>query len=103
MEIKKYTCDEHCVLYGSAESLYCTTETNLTLYVNNSGIKFFKIMIIRYGENDATIYCPQKNKLTSSHSIPAFPFSLKRENLPQHEINLYKCLLASSSTRIQSL
>ena len=29
------TChDEHRVMYGSVESLYCTPETNITLYVN---------------------------------------------------------------------
>ena len=27
-------CDEHLVLYGCVEPLYCTTETNMTLYVN---------------------------------------------------------------------
>ena len=33
MAIKEYTClDEHWVLYGSVESLYCTPETN----VNNT-------------------------------------------------------------------
>ena len=38
MGMKGYTCDEHWVLYGSAESLYCTPETNITLYVNYTGI-----------------------------------------------------------------
>ena len=32
--IKKGTCNEHQVLYGSVESLCCTPETNITLYVN---------------------------------------------------------------------
>ena len=27
-------CDEHQLLYGSVESLYCTPETNVTLYDN---------------------------------------------------------------------
>lgn len=27
-------CDEHQVLYGSVEWLYCTPETNITLFVN---------------------------------------------------------------------
>jgi len=34
MGIKKCTCDEHEVLHGSVESLYCTPETNIILYVN---------------------------------------------------------------------
>ena len=34
MRIKECTCDEHCVLYGSDESLNCTPETTVTLYVN---------------------------------------------------------------------
>lgn len=34
MGIKKGTCDEQQVLYGSGESLNCTPETNNTLYVN---------------------------------------------------------------------
>jgi len=34
--IKDYTChDEHQVLYGSAESLNCTSENNITLYEKN--------------------------------------------------------------------
>ena len=32
-------CDEHGIMQGSAESLYCTPETNITLYVNYTGIK----------------------------------------------------------------
>ena len=35
------TCDEHRVLYGDAESLYCTPETNITLYVNKLKFNFF--------------------------------------------------------------
>ena len=39
MGIKKYTCcDEHEVMYGSVESLYCTPETNI-MYVNYTGTK----------------------------------------------------------------
>lgn len=33
MGIKEGTGDEHRVMYGSVESLYCTRETNVTLYV----------------------------------------------------------------------
>ena len=29
MGIKKYTCDEHRVMYGIDESLYCIHETNM--------------------------------------------------------------------------
>ena len=33
--IKECTCcDEHLVFYGSVESLICTLETSITLYVN---------------------------------------------------------------------
>ena len=32
-------CDEHQVMYGSVESLYCTLESNITLCVNYTGIK----------------------------------------------------------------
>ena len=33
--IKERTyCDEYRVMYGTVESLYCTPETNTTLYVN---------------------------------------------------------------------
>ena len=46
MGIKECTCcDEHQVLYGSVELLYCTPETNITLYVNYTGIIFFKDFI----------------------------------------------------------
>lgn len=31
--------DEHWVKYGIIESIYCTAETNTTLYVNSLGIK----------------------------------------------------------------
>ena len=37
--IKECTCDKHWVMYGSVESLYYTPETNITLYVNYTGIK----------------------------------------------------------------
>ena len=33
-KLKESTCDEHLMLYESDESLYCTLETNITLYVN---------------------------------------------------------------------
>ena len=44
--IKERTCcDEHQVMYESAESLYCTSETNITLYVNwNLNKNFLKIL-----------------------------------------------------------
>ena len=33
--IKECTsCDQHRVTYGSVKLLYCTTETNITLYIN---------------------------------------------------------------------
>ena len=32
--IKECICDGHWVLYGSVESIYCSPETNITLYVN---------------------------------------------------------------------
>ena len=44
MGIKKGTWDEHQVMYASVESLYCTPETNITLYVNYPGINFFLIV-----------------------------------------------------------
>lgn len=34
MGTKEGICDEHRLLCGSAESLYSTPETNMTLYVN---------------------------------------------------------------------
>ena len=39
MGIKKGTCDEHRVLYGSVQSLYRTPEARITLYVNGTGNK----------------------------------------------------------------
>ena len=40
MEINEYTYhDEHWEMYRIVESLYCTPETNITLYVNCTGIK----------------------------------------------------------------
>ena len=32
-------CDEHWVMDRIAESLYCTTETNVTLHINHTAIK----------------------------------------------------------------
>lgn len=37
----KGTCDEHQVMYGSTESLCCTTETIITMYVNELEFKNF--------------------------------------------------------------
>ena len=42
MGIKECTCDKHQVLHVSAESLYCTRETNITLNVNKNLNKNFK-------------------------------------------------------------
>lgn len=41
MGIKECVCDKHRVFYGIAESLYHTSETNITLYINinYTGIK----------------------------------------------------------------
>lgn len=37
MGIKEYTCqDEHKVMFGSVNSLYCTLETTITPYVNEN-------------------------------------------------------------------
>ena len=38
--------DEHWVMYGSTESLYCAPETNLTMPANYTGIK------IKIGEGE---------------------------------------------------
>ena len=35
MENKGCTYDEHQVMYGSVESLYCTPETNITCMLTN--------------------------------------------------------------------
>lgn len=36
----KYICrEEHWVLYGIVESLYCISETYITMYFNYAGIK----------------------------------------------------------------
>ena len=43
MRIKKFTCDEHPVLYGTVESLNCTPETNITLEFKR---KLFKKYIV---------------------------------------------------------
>ena len=41
--LKVYTYhDEHWVMYRLVESLYCTPETTIALYVNNTGIKILK-------------------------------------------------------------
>ena len=41
--IKEGTCcDEHWVFYGNAEAPYYTPETDITLYVNYTGIETFK-------------------------------------------------------------
>ena len=34
MKIKEHTCNEHHILYGNVDSLYCIPETDITLYVN---------------------------------------------------------------------
>ena len=42
MGMKEGTFDEHQVTYGSAESLYCAPESNITLYVNYTHIPKMK-------------------------------------------------------------
>lgn len=32
---------EHCIMYRNVEPLCCTTETNISLYVSETDIKFF--------------------------------------------------------------
>ena len=44
MGIKEDTCDKHPVMYGRVESLCCTPETNITLYVNYTGVKNFQTL-----------------------------------------------------------
>lgn len=39
MGIKEWTCDEHWVLYGSAESLCGTPETNIAGMLTTVGLK----------------------------------------------------------------
>lgn len=40
MVIKESTCrDEPWVLHGSVESLYCTPETNITVYIGHMEFK----------------------------------------------------------------
>ena len=46
MKIKECTCEEHEVMYGSVESLYCTHETNIIFYVSYTGTYFFKDLFI---------------------------------------------------------
>ena len=36
---KLYIYDEHWVMYTVVETLYCPPETNITVYVNCTGIK----------------------------------------------------------------
>ena len=54
-EVPKYlrstSATSNLMVYGSVESLYCTPETNITLYPNYTGIKFFKK---RYRKNKKT-------------------------------------------------
>ena len=40
MGTKEGPSDEHRVMYGSVESLYCTSESNITLNVNYIRITF---------------------------------------------------------------
>ena len=41
--IKEGICpNEHWMMYGIVESLYCTPEANIVLYVNYIGIKIFQ-------------------------------------------------------------
>lgn len=44
MGIKESTCDEHQVMYGIVESLFCTPETNIPLFFNF--IKFINLKIL---------------------------------------------------------
>lgn len=47
MEMKEGICrDEHWVMCGSTESLYCTPDTGIALYVNYTGIKI--LLKIKY-------------------------------------------------------
>ena len=47
MGIKECTYqDEHRIVYRSVESLYCTLETNITLYINYTGTKI-KILTVK--------------------------------------------------------
>ena len=41
IHIKEYTCHEHHQVYTelSSQSVYCIPETNITPYVNHTGIK----------------------------------------------------------------
>ena len=44
----KSTLDKHWVICGSVESLFCTSETNITLYVNYTGNKIlFKNLTVK--------------------------------------------------------
>ena len=48
MRMKDRTCDEHQATCGSVELLYCTPETNITLYVNWNINKNFIIPLNNY-------------------------------------------------------
>lgn len=37
-----HDCDEHWVMYITAESPYCTSGTNIALYVNYNSTKIFQ-------------------------------------------------------------
>ena len=69
IEIKKYTYhDEHRVMYRIVESLYYTPETNITLYVNYTGI-CFKLKIKKRERrviNNVAVGKPQTVKRASS-------------------------------------
>ena len=47
---EEYTCDEHWVMYGIVESLYCTAQTNITVYVNYTGIKIESLIKKKGGD-----------------------------------------------------
>lgn len=39
VEVKKCTWEEHTVMYVTVKLLYCTPQTNITLYVNQLELK----------------------------------------------------------------
>lgn len=55
---REYTCDEYWVVYGSAEPLFCTPETNITCIVTRwnfktlKNLKRDKFYIINYSYED---------------------------------------------------
>lgn len=57
MGMKEGTCDERRVLDRSAESLYCTPETNVTLYVNHTGLEQKREILV----------CPPRASLSKLH------------------------------------